>query len=128
MTETRQDEFIFPPPVARVTDPETSHLAAVDATMTATRGRFLALTTLYLHGPLTDFELADHTGLQQNSIGKRRLDCQRVGLVKKHWDGDGKPVRRNAPSGSSAQVWTLTEAGKTTARLWLLRPEQMEGM
>ena len=50
-------------------------------------------------GPLTDFEIADFTGWQQTSIGKRRGECAKAGLVI----DTGK--RRASPSGSSAIVW-----------------------
>lgn len=115
----RQSTIDFPDPAARRTDPETSHMAADDAKLTASRGRKLALCALLRFGPMTDFELADRTGLQQNSIGKRRLDCQRVGLVRKCLGMNDEPIRRATPTGSSAQVWELTPAGVDKAIEWL---------
>jgi uncharacterized protein YdaL len=54
---------------------------------------------------LTDFELAARSGLQQTSIGKRRGECMKAGLV------EAAPATRPAPSGSLAQVWRITDAG-----------------
>jgi len=98
-------------PLARNTDPETSFEAARDASFKASAHRMLALQALS-QGAMTDFELADVTRLQQNSIGKRRKDCQDAGLVTVLKDSDGNNVKRPAPSGSKALVWTLTEKGK----------------
>lgn len=100
---TRQLSFLD----VRPSDPETSH-AAAKAT-NRSRGQALALTALAQHGPSTDFELAEHTGLQQTSVGKRRLDLQRLGLV------DATDDRRPTPSGALAIVWTLSTAGHRAA-------------
>lgn len=91
----------------RPSDPETSHAAAKKANHG--RGQTLALRALAEHGPSTDFELAEHTGLQQTSIGKRRLDLQRLGHVRATED------RRPSPTGSGAIVWALTDAGHRAA-------------
>lgn len=112
MIEDRQEEFVFRDPVARMTDPDTSHEAAKDATFKASKHRKLALFALYDHGPMTDYELAAVTGLQQNSIGKRRGDCARAGLVRRLVIG-GEDQKRPAPSGSMSLVWTLTPRGET---------------
>jgi predicted transcriptional regulator len=105
----------FNEPNARDSDPETSHEAAEDAKFKASKHRLLALTTLRRFGPLTDFELASRTGIQQTSIGKRRKECQDAGLVTGLVDANGQKVKRPAPSGSSALVWTLTQEGITYA-------------
>lgn len=105
-----QFDLQFPEPIARLTDPETSHMAAQDAKFSASKGRRAALLSLFHNGPQTDYELADATGKQQNSIGKRRGDCVAAHLVTQY-EVDGVKVRRPAPSGSMAQVWSLTEKG-----------------
>ena len=102
----------FPYPLARNSDPITSFEAARDASFKASAHRIKALQALFDFGPMTDFELADATGLQQNSIGKRRKDCQDVGFVDVLTDEDGVKVKRPAPSGSKALVWKLTQAGR----------------
>jgi predicted transcriptional regulator len=101
----------FNEPNARSTDPETSHGAAEDASFRASKHRVLALKTLDRFGPLTDFELASRTGLQQTSIGKRRKECQDAGLVANLFTPEGTKAKRPAPSGSNALVWTLTPEG-----------------
>ena len=105
----------FTLPIARRTDPLTSHTAAIDARFKANNHRRVALLAFLKHDNLTDYELADRTGLQQNSIGKRRKDCQDAGLVTHYRDNDGNKVKRPAPSGSKAYVWTLTERGEELA-------------
>jgi len=97
--------------MARSTDPETSHEAARDASKKAPNHRLIALQALSDYGPMTDYELADKTGLQQNSIGKRRKDCQDVGLVD-FYSPNGEKERRQTPSGSSAYVWQITNQGR----------------
>lgn len=106
-------EQSFTAPMARRTDPKTSHDAAADATVTASAGRMAVLRALHNNGPLTDFELADRAGWQQTSIGKRRLECVDAGLVDKHtMVMSGEVIRRRTPSGSTAIVWTITEWGR----------------
>lgn len=107
----RQIDGFFPKPLARNSDPSTSHLAARDASFKASAHRIKALNALNQR-PMTDFELAAVTGLQQNSIGKRRKDCQDVGFVMPHTDEKRVKVRRPAPSGSLAQVWKITPSGE----------------
>jgi hypothetical protein len=88
-------------PVARATDPDTSHRAAALASLKAGSNRLLALDALRAAGEngLTDFELESATSIPQTSIGKRRHDLWRLGLVEK------TSMRRPAPSGAMAIVW-----------------------
>jgi hypothetical protein len=109
----------FDAPAARQTDPETSAAAAQQ--VNPSRGRLLALDALARFGPATDFELADLTGLQQTSIGKRRLECQRAGLVTDVMTYDAEsdrlaPLTRPTPSGAQARVWGITVAGRAFLR------------
>jgi len=95
---------LFGPPLARNTDPATSHMAARFAEPRAGTHRYLCLRLLRDHPEgLTDFDLAALTGLQQNSIGKRRTELRDAGFV----EDSGR--RRPAPSGALAIVWTATE-------------------
>lgn len=57
-------------------------------------------------GGLTDFELASVMGRQQTSIGKRRGELVRAGLII------GTTERRPSPSGSAAIVWKITPEGQ----------------
>lgn len=61
---------------------------------------------------MTDYELEAVSGRQKNSIGKRRLDCQRAGLVEVVLLEDGSKLKRPGPSGSSCLVWKLTPKGE----------------
>jgi hypothetical protein len=103
---------LFLPPLARYSDPETSHEAAGAAAFKASDHRIKAMTTLLQYGPMTDFELAAMTGIQQTSIGKRRKDCQDAGFIDFLTDEKGSKVKRKTPSGSNAIVWQLTKAGQ----------------
>lgn len=97
-------------PMTRRNDRSTSKAAAASVKKTA--GQLLALRTLALHPDgLTDFELAAKTDGQQTSIGKRRCDLYKVGLVEEARDAQGNVIKRPAPSGSPATVWRLTLAG-----------------
>jgi hypothetical protein len=90
----------LPKPVARHTDPDTSHQAAILAAVRANTNRALALDTLKAHPEgLTDFALAAITGVAQTSIGVRRGELVRMGLVEK------TALRRLSPSGAKAIVW-----------------------
>jgi DNA-binding MarR family transcriptional regulator len=109
-------ELNWSQPLARNTDPETSHEAAEDVSFRASAHRLLAMQALDRYGALTDYELAARTGLQQNSIGKRRKDCQDAGMVERLLDADGNSIKRPAPSGSMSLVWTLTEKGRNYLR------------
>ena len=85
----------------------------------AVKGRFAAFNALSTHGPLTDFELAEKTGVQQTSIGKRRLELQHEGLVeplKLSRLGEIEIVTRPAPSGNAATVWSLSLEGVSSTR------------
>jgi len=111
MFEDTLTRDLFSEPVARRSDPVTSHEAAHKASFSASAHRVMAMEVLLKHGPKTDFELADITGLQQTSIGKRRKDCQDAGFIDRLKDQDGLTVKRKTPSGSNAIVWTLTKEG-----------------
>ena len=96
----------------------TSQDAAVLAINMLSRNKELALDALVAAGPtgLTDFELAAATGVAQTSIGKRRLDLVRAGLVIDVLDPDtGRPVTRPSPSGAASMVWCATPAGISKA-------------
>jgi len=99
------------PPGARNSDPETCHMAAASAAIRASHGRLRALSQLS-YGARTDFELAAATGVQQTSIGKRRGECAKAGLVEAVVGADGKRVTRPSDSGAPATVWQITDKGR----------------
>ena len=59
---------------------------------------------------LDDFRLAALAGRQQTSLGKRRLDLMRAGLIA----DTGR--RALSPSNSPVIVWGLTERGREAAQ------------
>lgn len=69
------------------------------------RAKVLAIHRQHPHG-LTDFELAEIMGRQQTSVGKRRGELARAGLIV------GTTQRRPSPSGSPAIVWRITPQGE----------------
>lgn len=96
---------LYRQPVARRTDPDTSHAAAEDAKRNANTLRWRCLQTLKAHPEgLDDFALAALVGSQQTSAGKRRGELVKAGLVEKA-TVDGVVVKRPSPSGSLAIVW-----------------------
>lgn len=100
------------PPGTRATDPVTSHEAEARVRPHASTGRRAVLSALALYGPLTDFELAERTGWQQTSIGKRRGECVALGYVEAFTAPDGTKCKRPSPSGSPAIVWAITAKGR----------------
>jgi hypothetical protein len=92
---------------ARNNDPDTSWQAALRNLKGRVTDRKRALAIHY-RSPrgLTDFELGDCMGRQQTSAGKRRGELRDLGLVM------ATDLRRRAPSGSPAIVWTITEFGR----------------
>lgn len=95
---------------ARASDPDTSH-AATPTSERVRADQALVLETHEMHrGGLTDFELGDLVDRQPTSAGKRRCELRDVGLI----EDSGK--RRNTPSGATAIVWRITDAGIEAAR------------
>jgi len=89
-------------PTARHTDPATSHGAAERATGHAQADRQRVLALLAERGPLTDFQLADLTGRKQTSIGVRRGELVKAGLVREHDRGG------ISDTGTPCIRWTVT--------------------
>ncbi len=96
-------------PTARRTDPPSAHLAARSAAPRAGSNRAKVLELL-ARADLTDYELADRAGLQQNSIGVRRSELTKAGYVEP-LSLDGVPVDRPGPTGTACQVWRITAQG-----------------
>jgi hypothetical protein len=93
---------------ARLTDPDTSFIAAVrglSGRITDRRKALAALAAASETG-LTDFELGDRIGRAQTSAGKRRGELRDLKLVS------DTGTRRAAPSGSPAIVWAVTPLGR----------------
>lgn len=117
----------FAPPAARSTDHVTAHGAAVIALFNAASNRAKALLALADAGGqgLTDFELASVVDVIQPSIGVRRGELRKQGLVAPAMEDcepstanpyGVRPVRRPTPTtGSPAQVWVITADGLLAA-------------
>lgn len=110
MKDLESLQLSFIQPTARKSDPETSHMAAKDVKFRVSRHRAWVLQVLYIR-PMIDHDLAWNLDLQHNSAGKRRGDLCKAGLAEPLLSENGDPVRLQAPSGSKAQVWCLTEKG-----------------
>lgn len=90
-------------PSVRVSDPDT---CVEPSEPRMSKGRLKALAAHYLHPDgLTDFELAELTDTAQTSIGVRRAELVKAGLVI------GTTERRPSPAGSPAIVWRITSQG-----------------
>jgi hypothetical protein len=90
-------------PAKRVNDPDT---CVEPSQVRMSKGRLKALAAHYLHPEgLTDFELAELTDTAQTSIGVRRAELVKAGLVIATLE------RRPSPSGSLAIVWRITSQG-----------------
>ncbi len=95
-------------PAVRTSDPDTCQEPSQPA---MSKGRLKALAAHYLHPEgLTDFELADLTKTAQTSIGKRRGELEKAGLIV------ATTERRPAPSGKPSIVWRITSRGVAVAR------------
>lgn len=75
----------------------------------AATDRGLVLRVLAEHGPLSDFDIARIAGRAQTSLGVRRGELVKLGLVRRY-DRDGI-----SDTGSACIRWTLTDAGKRAA-------------
>lgn len=119
MSEPRAEQaaFDFDAPAARANDPEPSRLAAVVAIGNAQHGRAVALDALCrAERPLSDFDLEQITGIKQTSIGKRRLELERAGLVCKAFVLDPEtcdriPLYGKSPTGSTCGLYEATPQG-----------------
>jgi hypothetical protein len=68
-------------PLARHTDPDVSHKAAIRATKIAPSHRNLIMAALREH-PGTVYSLESRIGLDAHRIGKRLIELQRLGLAE----------------------------------------------
>ena len=93
------------PPIARNSDPATSHRAAEEITSDGTRSRMMqvALDAVRRHPGRTSNELEAITGHGDGKIRKRLADLEKDGLVRK---GE---VRKSEVSGKNCHVWLLVE-------------------
>lgn len=97
---------------ARTSDPDTSHAAAAAQTDMKVRDMHRLVLCLLERGPMSDFDLAREATLiqkravKQTSIGVRRKELERLGLV---CDSGRRGV---SDTGTSCVRWMLTHAGR----------------
>lgn len=101
-----------PPPLARATDPITSHQAAAQAVSLASSHHALILTAVTLYGAQTAHEIAPRIDLSAHQVLKRCGELERAGKLARTKTGgyvDGRPLYwcRKTPSGRLACVWKL---------------------
>ena len=73
--------FDLAEPLARRTDPATSHAAAHQAKELAALHQRTILACLEAHGPLGKDGIGARTQLTGHAVGKRMAELQRMGLV-----------------------------------------------
>jgi hypothetical protein len=93
---------ILSTPLARRTDPATSHAAASNARHFAGSHCSRILQALKTHGPMSPAQLFDHTGLSVVQIDRRRKEMINAGHVRIQVGESGKPVTH-----AGCEVWEL---------------------
>lgn len=99
-------------PVARITDPITSHLAAAAQTPAKVRSEHRLILELLQWEPLSDFDLAQRASqslgrpVKQTSLGVRRGELTKLGLVT------DSGLRGKSDTGAKCIRWVLTPAGQ----------------
>jgi hypothetical protein len=93
------------PPIARATDPSTSHEAAEELTSSGERQRMMAVTLdgLRLHPGLTAKELEERLGFSDGAVRKRLNDLRHAGHATNGLD------RVCSLTGKKAQTWFSVE-------------------
>jgi predicted ArsR family transcriptional regulator len=100
-------------PIARTTDPTTSHAGAKDVEPRRPTHKTLLLREVYRHGALTADEAAEAAGLEHTGYWKRISDLIREGLLTPVVDEvTGDVVTRPGRSGSAQRVLRLTAKGR----------------
>lgn len=110
--ETQKAFDFRPRESARATDPVTSVMAAEQIAPFVTHDRLAVLAVHYAQRlraeGLDDFELAELMSRKQTSVGKRRGELERAGLIQ-------KATRRASSSPlttSIVQAYRITPAGR----------------
>ena len=98
---TAQPSFDFTAPIARRSDPPTSHVAASEHTATGARGANAELlyAAIAAHPGLTCGELLDVCGLDRAECSKRLSDLHAAFRI------EAVAVRRCSKSGRPARTW-----------------------
>lgn len=88
-----------PDPVARASDPDTSHEAAASMVDEAQNQRIQIYAWLVGHGPMTADELDEALGFRLTSSGRRLPELRETGKVRMTEE------KRKTRSGRSARLW-----------------------
>lgn len=104
-----------PAATARLTDPDTSHLAA--SMPRATRLVYLAIVeALVEHGPLTDHDLARYVSAKlDRSVGQTSVGVRRGELRDQYGWVQDSGHKGTTPTGAKAIRWGLTDLGRQQA-------------
>src|SRR5690606_10155379 len=88
-------------PIARRTDPESSHLAAEHVTRSGARAhqQAQAVAAVRAYPGCTSFELATRTDLDRYMLARRLPECVTAGAVRKG------PAKRCSVTGRQALTW-----------------------
>ncbi len=99
------DAFTTDAPLARATDPESSHLAArnIVASGTAAAHRERILAAIKANADCTCGELAELTGLHRSAVSKRLPELRRAGLI------ETRGSRVCTAQGTTQGVWRVVE-------------------
>jgi hypothetical protein len=116
---TDQPNLFDPPPrtLARLTDPPTSHEAAIDQHGVRVTHRMRLLAAIAAAGPLglTYAEAGERTGIGSIEPARRISDLLHAGLVTPRLDGDGCEVTRRLPSGRQGRVYVAVREHERNA-------------
>lgn len=97
--------FTFTAPLARSTDPETSHTAVALLTTRQSHAERLLEAFRANPGGLTAEEAADVAGIDPWAASKRVSDLRRAWEIQAKHEPPGKPVTRIGRSGRPATVY-----------------------
>lgn len=89
-------------PLARATDPATSHAAAASAAGLARDHHAKILEAIQIFGPATIYQVAYMTNLTHVQVARRMPELQAAGDVRVKTD-----ETRAAPTGRQCRVWEL---------------------
>lgn len=106
--ETGIEDLDLPRPVARSTDPDTSHAAADSVSDETIRTSYMRILGVLNNEDRTDEEIAQILQGWPTLSGLRTRRCEMVRLGLVTWSGE----KRTLKSGRKARVWAITDLGR----------------
>ena len=97
--------WISPEPLARNTDPATSHEAAESARDLASRHAMMILEALHKHGAMSPTAIARVLGLDRAQVFRRMSDLEKQGLAQP----TGRVIK--SPSNRNEREWMFVAGG-----------------